>query len=85
MNVWARAEPPIVVIGRLELMWRRGSWCRPDEWIFGRQECDVGCIVLDVGFFVVSWYRGVHAYPGYRGVAAQNRRRRAPAERISRP
>jgi hypothetical protein len=49
-------------LGRLELLWRPGSWRRPGEWVFGRQPCDDhGCVVLDVGFVVVSWLRGKHA------------------------
>ncbi len=59
----ARSAPggPMLRIGRLELYWRSGSWCRPDEWCWGRQGCDVGCFVLDCGFFVVTWYVGEHA------------------------
>lgn len=60
----------MVTIGRLELMWRSGSWCRPGEWVFGRQFCPYGCIVLDCGFFVFTWHRGAHV-DGYAGMCGE--------------
>ena len=52
-------ENPLT-IGRLELLWRAGSWCRPDEWAWGRQACDTGCLIFDVLFVTVTWLRGSH-------------------------
>ncbi len=50
----------MATIGRLELLWRPGSWRHIDEWVFARQFCPQGCLVLDVGFFVFTWKRGRH-------------------------
>jgi hypothetical protein len=52
-------ENPLT-IGRLELLWRTGSWRRTDEWVWGRQACDTGCFIFDVLFFTVTWLRGAH-------------------------
>lgn len=49
-----------LVIGRLEVFWRPGSWCRPEEWVFARTLCDEGCFIADLGFFCVTLYRGEH-------------------------
>jgi hypothetical protein len=56
----------MLTLGRLELLWRPGAWRHLDEWVFARQECPQGCIVLDLGFFCFTWKRHAHraAYVG---------------------
>ena len=46
--------------GRLELYIRPEAWRRLDEWIFARQLCDEGCIVLDIAFVCLTWRCGKH-------------------------
>ncbi len=63
-------ENPLT-IGRLELLWRPGSWRRTGEWCWGRAPCDGGCFIFDVLFFTVTWLRGAHVNAKshcYRGV-----------------
>lgn len=50
-----------MMLGNFCVFVRPGSWCRPSEWVFARQECDEGCLVWIIGWVWVEWRRGGHA------------------------
>jgi len=50
-------------IGNLELWWRSGSWCHPDEWVFTMDtSCPNKCLIIEMGWFGITWLRnGCHS------------------------
>jgi hypothetical protein len=50
----------LVRVGAVEVLHSPGALWHLDEWAFGRQACEEGCWLLDVGPVLLTWYAQGH-------------------------